>query len=173
MITCFCHFPVRAKLKINEQNFSKIKTVYEENGRSTHTRPIFIIDDNIRLVLRTCFVIVSLYVPKSVDVSDCFRFILVPSIHNSWQLSLFFINNNNNYNKRFLYSAWSWSSKRFTSKYVFLTNKDLRKSAVAAHILATVNALNEEDRAPHRDHYPLFDKCVGSFKSPDKTGSTV
>ena len=33
----------------------------------------------------------------------------------------------------------------------------------------TVNAHSEEDRSQHRDRYPaLFDKCVGSFKSPDK-----
>ena len=35
-------------------------------------------------------------------------------------------------------------------------------------MLTIVNALSEEDRPQHRDHYPaLFDKCVGSFKSPD------
>ena len=38
-----------------------------------------------------------------------------------------------------------------------------------SHILTTVNALSEEDRPQHQDHYPaLFDKCVGSFKSPDR-----
>ena len=32
-----------------------------------------------------------------------------------------------------------------------------------------VNALSEEDRPQHRNHYPaLFDKYVASFKSPDK-----
>ena len=33
--------------------------------------------------------------------------------------------------------------------------------------VTTVNALSEENRPQHRDHYPvLFKKCVGSFKSP-------
>ena len=45
------------------------------------------------------------------------------------------------------------------------------KSATAAHIYESYkrNALDETDRPQHRDYNPaLFDKCVGSFKFPDR-----
>ena len=47
--------------------------------------------------------------------------------------------------------------------------KQLRVLDSGSHILTTVNALIEKYRPQHRDHCPaLFDKCVGSFKSPDR-----
>ena len=50
---------------------------------------------------------------------------------------------------------------------VFLTVEIVRNRG--SHVLTTVNALNEEDRPQHWDHFAaLFYKCVGSFKSPDR-----
>ena len=60
------------------------------------------------------------------------------------------------------------SSKRFTSDNKF---QQMRVLDSLAHIFETLrNSLDVTDRLKHRDYYPdLHHKCVGSFKSRDRT----